>query len=104
MTLNPLHPAWYETNLGLACYCSGAYDEGAAVYSSVPEPQVGVLAGLVACRAQLQDADGAAEARSALLRVAPDFRAQRFVDMRPFKFGSDREHLLDGLRKGGLPS
>jgi adenylate cyclase len=104
MTLNPLHPVWYETNLGLACYCSGAYDEGAAVYSSVPEPQVGVLAGLVACRAQLQDADGAAEARSALLHVAPDFRAQRFVDMRPFKFGSDREHLLDGLRKGGLPS
>jgi adenylate cyclase len=104
MILNPLHPAWYETNLGLACYCSGAYDKGAAVYSGVAAPQIGVLAGLVACRAQLEDKEGIAEARSALLRIAPDFGARRFVDMRPFKFASDRDHLFDGLRKGGLPA
>jgi len=104
MTLNPLHPGWYETNLGLACYCSGAYEEGDAVYSSVAQPQIGVLAGLVACRAQLKDARGVQSARAALLRAEPNFSAKRFVDMRPFKFASDRDHLLEGLRKGGLPS
>jgi hypothetical protein len=88
----------------LACYCSGAYEEGAAIYSSVAEPRVGVLAGLVACRAQLNDAEGAAEARAALLRITPGFSARRFTEMRPFKFTSDRDHLLDGLHKGGLPS
>jgi adenylate cyclase len=34
MALNPHHPAWYTTNLGLACYCSSAYADGAAIYAS----------------------------------------------------------------------
>ncbi len=102
MELNPHHPAWYATNLGLACYCSSAYADGAAVYGSVAEPQVGVLAGLAACRAQVGDADGAAVARAALLAMAPSFRAGLFVENRPFKFAEDRKHLLNGLMKAGL--
>jgi adenylate cyclase len=102
MALNPHHPAWYSTNLGLACYCSSAYADGAAVYASVAEPQVGVLAGLAACRAQLGDVEGAAAARNALLATAPSFSVSLFVQGRPFKFEQDREHLLDGLRKAGL--
>ena len=102
MTLNPRHPAWYATNLGLACYCSGAYSDGAAVSASVAEPQAGVLAGLAASRAQIGDDDGAASARAALLQLAPGFSARLFVEGRPFKFGQDREHLLDGLLKAGL--
>ena len=102
MALNPNHPAWYATNLGLACYCSGAYADGAAVYATVAEPQAGVLAGLAACRAQLGDGAGAAAARSALLAVAPAFSARLFVDARPFKRDLDRAHLLDGLRKAGF--
>ncbi len=102
MELNPHHPAWYATNLGLACYCSRAYEDGAAIYASVAEPQAGVLAGLAACRAQLGDAEGAASARDALLAIAPNFRASLFVGGRPFKFAEDRAHLLEGLRKAGL--
>jgi adenylate cyclase len=102
MELNPHHPAWYTTNLGLACYCSHAYADGAAVYDSVAEPQVGVLAGLAACRAQLGEMEGADAARAALLAMAPDFRASLFVRNRPFKFARDGEHLLDGLLKAGL--
>ena len=102
MDLNPHHPAWYTTNLGLACYCSHAYADGAAVYGSVAEPQVGVLAGLAACRAQLGEADRAGAARAALLVMAPDFRASLFVRNRPFKFAEDSEHVLDGLLKAGL--
>ena len=104
MALNPRHPAWYATNLGLACYCSGAYAEGAAIYGSVANPQVGVLAGLAACRAQLGDAEGAAAARDALVALAPDFRAGLFVANRPFKFAEDAGRLLDGLQKAGLPA
>jgi adenylate cyclase len=102
--LNPLHPAWYETNLGLACYCSRQYEEGAAVYASVVGPQAGVLAGLVACRAQLGDEDGVKRARSVLLSAKPDFSSEVFMSMRPFKYRSDHEHLLEGLRKGRLPN
>jgi adenylate cyclase len=102
MELNPHHPAWYTTNLGLACYCSHAYADGAALYGSVAEPQVGVLAGLAACRAQLGEGEGAAMARTSLLAMAPSFRASLFVRNRPFKFVQDSEHLLDGLLKAGL--
>jgi adenylate cyclase len=102
MELNPHHPAWYATNLGLACYCSRAYADGAAVYGAVAEPQVGVLAGLAACRAQLGEEEGATTARTSLLAMAPNFRASLFVKNRPFKFTQDSEHLLDGLLKAGL--
>jgi adenylate cyclase len=102
MALNPNHPAWYATNLGLACYCSRAYADGAAAYGSVAEPQLGVLAGLAACRAQLGEGDRAEAARAALLAIAPDFRASVFVKNRPFKFDQDGEHLLDGLWRAGL--
>ena len=102
MELNPHHPAWYTTNLGLACYCSYAYSDGAAVYGSVAEPQVGVLAGLAACWAQLGEADRAGAARAALLAMAPDFRASVFVKNCPFKFAEDSEHFLEGLLKAGL--
>lgn len=103
MALNPHHPAWYTTNLGLACYCSSAYADGAAIYASVAKPQAGVLAGLAACRAQLGDLEGAAAARAALLTMVPNFSARLFVEGRPFKFDPDRKHLLEGLRKAGLP-
>jgi adenylate cyclase len=104
MRLNPHHPAWYATNLGLACYCARHYAEGAAVYASVAEPQAGVLAGLVACRAQGGDRQGAERARSVLLAAKPDFSSAVFLAMRPFKYEADRAHLLEGLAKGGLPA
>jgi adenylate cyclase len=103
MRLDPHHPAWYATNLGLACYCARDYGEGVAAYASVPEPQAGVLAGLVACRAQLGDSDGAALARMALLARKPEFSSRIFIAARPFKYELNSEHLLDGMRKGGLP-
>ncbi|MDQ0396145.1 adenylate/guanylate cyclase domain-containing protein [Labrys monachus] len=103
MRLDPLHPAWYATNLGLACYCARDYADGAAAYAGVAGPQAGVLAGLAACRAQLGDADGAGRARAALLAAKPDFSARIFIAARPFKYELDSDHLLEGLRKAGLP-
>ena len=72
IALNPLHPAWYETNLGLACYCAGEYEQGSEAYHSVANPQAGVLAGLVACLFELGDREAVKQAK-----VAPsgeDFR------------------------------
>ena len=103
MRLNPHHPAWYQTNQGLACYCARQYEAGAAIYASVADPQAGVLAGLVACRAQLGDNEGASAARLNLLAATPEFSSEFFVSMRPFKYEADRLHLLEGLQKGGLP-
>jgi adenylate cyclase len=104
MRLDPLHPAWYATNLGLACYCARDYADGVAAYASVPEPQTGVLAGLVACHARLGNRAQAARVSDRLLSAKPNFSSGTFIAARPFKFDFDRDHLLDGLREGGLPA
>jgi adenylate cyclase len=103
MRLNPWHPAWYTTNLGLACYSGGDYERAAQVYAGIAAPQAGPLAGLVAAHGQLGDSEKAASACAALLEKTPNFSAVRFVAQRPFQFEGDRERWLEGLRKGGAP-
>jgi hypothetical protein len=48
----------------------------------------------------------AAEARAAaseVLRMDPSFTASRYAQIERFKNPADLEHLLDGMRKAGLP-
>jgi len=104
MRLNPLPPDWYVTNLGLALYTLGRYEDAIAAYAKVPTPQIGILAGLTASYAQAGDTAGAEASRRRLLELAPDFSARRFVEVKPFMRDSDRAHLLDGLQKAGLPA
>jgi TolB-like protein/Tfp pilus assembly protein PilF len=104
MQLNPRHPDWYVTNLGLALYALGRYEEAVAAYSKAAAPQVGILAGLAASYARAGDAAGAAATRKRLLALAPDFSPQRFVELRPFIHERDRAHLLLGLEEAGLPA
>ncbi len=103
MQLNPHHPDWYVTNLGLALYCLGRYDEAVDAYAKVAAPQVGILAGLAACYAQAGNTAQAETSRRRLLDLAPNFSARRFVRLRPFVHEHDRTHLLQGLEKAGLP-
>jgi adenylate cyclase len=103
MSLYPGHPAWYETNLGLAHYCARNYREAEQAYAAIAEPQVGVLAGLAAARARLGDKEGAKAAASLLLEKAPSFSSELLVQMRPFKHETDRDHLRQGLLEAGLP-
>ena len=94
MQLNPHHPDWYVTNLGLALYSLGRYEEAIAAYAKVAAPQVGILAGLAASYAQAGNSAGAETSRTRLLELAPNFSARRFVDFRPFLHERDRAHLL----------
>ncbi|MDW6020260.1 adenylate/guanylate cyclase domain-containing protein [Mesorhizobium sp. BAC0120] len=103
MQLNPAHPDWYATNLGLALYCQGRYQEAVSAYAEVAAPQIGILAGLAASYAQLGDMDRAAASKKRLLELAPDFSAKRAVGSRPFLLERDRAHLREGLEKAGLP-
>jgi adenylate cyclase len=102
LSLNPAHPSWYITNLGLAQYAARRYGEAAATYATVPEPQVGVLAGLAAARAQMGDRAGAQSAARAVLALEPGFSAALFLGMRPFKRAEDRDHLAEGFMRAGL--
>lgn len=103
MQLNPIHPDWYVTNLGLALYSLGRYEEAIATYLKVAAPQVGILAALAASYAQAGNAVAAEASKAKLLQRAPDFSIRRFVKGRPFRHERDRAHLLLGLEKAGLP-
>lgn len=103
MRLNPLHPEWYVTNLGLALYASLQYEEAVRAYLEATSGQIGVLAGLAASRARLGLADEAAGTSRRLLEREPRFSSVRFCAMRPFRLEGDRVHLLEGLRLAGLP-
>ena len=103
MQLNPHHPDWYVTNLGLALYGLGRYEDAIATYVKVAAPQVGILAMLAASYAQTGDAEAARTTRTRLLELTPNFSAQRFIEHRPFHRRRDLAHLLAGLKKAGLP-
>jgi adenylate cyclase len=47
--------------------------------------------------------DRAKDCASEVIRLWPDFSLTRFAAKEPFKHSTDRQHLLDGLRKAGLP-
>jgi adenylate cyclase len=47
--------------------------------------------------------DRAREFAAQVLRLKPDFSSTRLAAKEPFKRPEDREHLLEGLRKAGLP-
>jgi adenylate cyclase len=103
MHLNPNYPDWYVSNLGLALYCQGRYLDAAKAYAKAAVPQLGILALLAASYAQSGDAAGALASKRRLLELAPNFSARRFVDFRPFAHDEDKEHLMRGLEKAGLP-
>jgi adenylate cyclase len=102
MQLNPRYPDWYVTNLGLALYGLGRYEDAIAVYAKVAAPQVGILAALAACHAQTGDTVAASTTRERLLELAPSFSTRRFVESKPYRHERDRTHLLEGLEKAGL--
>lgn len=101
--LDPLHPDWFFGTLGLAHYVNRQYDKAIAAMTNVVTATDGIYLDIqAAAYAQL---GMQAEARMTLaehLRLRPDRRA-RLEASYPFKNPADFEHLLDGLRKAGLP-
>jgi TolB-like protein/class 3 adenylate cyclase len=101
--LNPYPPEWYGPVVGMAFYSARRYAEA-----------LGMLAGgrswsswssmyLAACLARLNRLD---EARAGIAKWSAECPALSIVEYarnEPFKNGADLEHLLDGLRKAGLP-
>ena len=58
---------------------------------------------LAATYAQSGQLDDARTHAKELLRLYPDFSLQRVANVLPYKSKRDLDHLIDGLRKAGLP-
>jgi adenylate cyclase len=112
-----LSPLTTEDCYGAQCvaaYSAGHYEEALIPLGSIPEPPNFVNAYRAMCYAQLGREPEARRAMADYLaRASTEMAAypgrdsdrwrQFWADFLPFKDPKDLEHLLDGLRKAGLP-
>lgn len=107
MRLDPFHPHFAPLMIGEACYLLKQYDEAqrwlGQCTARAPNHQYG-HAFLAATYAQLGRLEDARVEAAEVLRVNPKYsirETQKRVSF--FKRSEDMEHLVDGLRKAGLP-
>jgi adenylate cyclase len=103
MQLNPYHPERYWNHLGRAYYAARRYAEAAGAFARISAPDHTHHAFLAATCAQMGDATAAAAHADQVMKRAPDFSVQRYLETLHYKRADDREHHRDGLLKAGLP-
>jgi TolB-like protein/class 3 adenylate cyclase len=96
-------PDWYWRVVGLAHFIARRYDEAIANFGRSSRMPMWEHAYLAACCAQTNKLELAKHQAVETVRLAPNFSLIRFAEMEPFKHSTDRQHLIDGLRKAGLP-
>ena len=101
--LDPYHPDWFWWNLGRAQYVARRYADAQAAFAHVLRLPFFAHAYTAACHAHLGHPDLARLHGNEVLRIKADFSLHSFMKTEPFKQESDFAHLLDGLRKAGLP-
>ena len=105
LRLNPLSPAGYLFELGLAYQFMGQYEQAITAYkkalSSNPyfEPARSGLAGIYG---QLGREEEARAEAVALLKMNPNFSVELWRQRFPAKDPAVAEWWIDGLRKAGL--
>jgi adenylate cyclase len=104
MRLNPLHPTWYYSQLGIVLYSLRRYAEAAQGLKRLPNPGHWSRAWLAACYAQLGQMSETKAEVAAILREWPNFSTADFLrrDILLERV-EDRELLREGLIKAGLP-
>jgi hypothetical protein len=96
-------PTWYWPSLGAAHFIARRYDDAIAALGRSPTMPYWAQAYMAACYALTDRSEQARNCTAAVLHQQPDFSLARFAAKESFKHAADRQHLLDGLRKAGLP-
>jgi tetratricopeptide (TPR) repeat protein len=102
MRLNPFYPNWYPWNLGWAQYVAHDY-EGAIGTLRQMSPIGEARRMLAASLAQLGRMEEARTEAEKFLKDNPTFSASHWGSTEPFLHDKDRQHLVDGFIKAGLP-
>jgi adenylate cyclase len=111
---NPFDLSWFPWIKGLAYFTLRRYGMAIATFKQMPEPHNEVRGYLAACHAYLGKSAEAKAMLEEFLRVAERdmlvFPGHRLTDWDDYwrntcwyKRQEDHDHLMDGLRKAGLP-
>lgn len=103
MRRNPHYPPWYAAVLAITQYLQGEYSQAVDTLNKVGNLPVWGLRYLIASYGQLGKLDDARQPIELLLEQSPEFRVSDFGARVEFRLDSDKQHLLDGLIKAGLP-
>jgi adenylate cyclase len=102
--LDPFFDApWYWQFVGATNFAARQYDEAVVAFGRTSTMPFWAQAYLAACYALSDKIEHARHCAAEVLRLAPDFSLTRFATKEPYKNSADREHLIEGLRKAGLP-
>lgn len=96
-------PTWYWHLRGATCFNARRYDDAVAAFSRSISPPPWVRAYLAACHALAGRRDRARMTAADVVLRSPGFSATLLAAREPYKRVADRQHLLDGLLKAGLP-
>ncbi|MGH6855242.1 MAG: adenylate/guanylate cyclase domain-containing protein [Blastocatellia bacterium] len=100
---DPFPPEWYWEARAVPLLQEKRYEEMIQAYDHFTELQVWHVPYLAVCYAQLGRIEEAKAQAVELLRRKPDFSMKWIIAMEPYKNPADLEHLVEGLRKAGLP-
>ena len=96
-------PSWYWDLVGLAHFSARRYREAIGAYQRASSKISWIHASIAACHAHLGELALARERMQEAHHLDPAMTVGRRRADEPFKNSADLEHLLDGLRKAGLP-
>jgi adenylate cyclase len=100
---DPFPPAWIWDYRGVALFEARQYEKAIRALSHLTTIYYWDYCYLVAAYAHLNQMEQARSCAAEILRARPDFTIGDVRKIEPFKDPADLEHLLDGLRKAGLP-
>jgi adenylate cyclase len=103
MRRNPHYPGWYASALSSILYLEKDYEGAFASLNKVGTLAIWDHRQLAASYAQLGRQAEAQRHVDAVLKTDPNFSLSTFVATLKFRSDADKEHVLDGLRKAGLP-
>lgn len=101
---DPFPPTWFWNFRGIALFQARRYREAIEALSRLTDPYPWDYYFLAASYAHLGLVDRARACGAEILRARPAFALGQVGIVEPFRDHSDLEHLLDGLRKAGLPT
>jgi TolB-like protein/class 3 adenylate cyclase/tetratricopeptide (TPR) repeat protein len=103
-SLDPLYePSWYWRMMGFVCFVERRHEETIAFFKKAPNIPFWAHGFLAACYAHLNSMEDAKYHAAEALQLAPDFSIIQIAAKEPFHRSGDRQHLIDGMRKAGLP-
>jgi tetratricopeptide (TPR) repeat protein len=101
--LNPHPRTWYWELRGLALYHLRRYADAASDFARASAGPAFVDRFRAACYAQLGQLEEARAIAADALKRDPDFSLRAFALVEPYKSHADLDHMIEGMRKAGLP-